>query len=97
MDVHLLRAERRRIAEQFRSTLTCLGILRGQLIGALTDEARQHLRSAMERESAVARELGEKLLNLDSSICKPGRPLSGEVHCFQRRSTFDAALTFSLT
>ena len=68
MDMHLLRAERHRIAEQFRSTLTCLGILRGQLVGALTDEARQHLRSAMEGESAVARELGEKLLKLDASI-----------------------------
>ena len=68
MDVHLLRAERQRIAEQFRSTLTCLGLLRGQSIGALTDEARQHLRSAMEEESAVARELGEKLLKLDASI-----------------------------
>jgi hypothetical protein len=68
MDVHLLREERRRIAEQFRSTLTCLGILRGQLIGALTDEGRQHLRSVMEGESAVARELGEELLRLDASI-----------------------------
>jgi hypothetical protein len=68
MDVHLVRAERRRIAEQFRSTLTCLGILRGQLIGALTDEARQHLRSVMDGESAVACELGEELLKLDASI-----------------------------
>ncbi len=68
MDVHLLRSERHRIAEQFRSTLTCLGLLRGQLIGALTGEARQHLRSAIERISAVARELGEKLTKLDASI-----------------------------
>ena len=46
----------------------CLAMLRGQLIAALTDEARQHLLSAMDGESAVARELGENLLTLDASI-----------------------------
>jgi hypothetical protein len=38
MDVHILIVERGRVAEQFRSTLTCLGITRAQLIGCLTDE-----------------------------------------------------------
>ena len=50
MDVHLLLAERQRIAEQFRSTLTCLAMLRAQLIAALTDEARQHLLAILEEE-----------------------------------------------
>ena len=80
MDVHLLLAERQRqrLAEQFPSTYTCLSILRAQLIGASTDEARQHLKSA------VARELGEKLLALDASIL--------ELHQPQRRLTSDSAL-----
>ena len=70
MDVHLLLAEgqRQRLAERFRSTFTCLSILRAQLIGASTDEARQHLKSAINEQSAVARELGEKLLALHASI-----------------------------
>ena len=68
MDVHLLLAERQRIAEQFRSTLTCLAMLRAQLIAALTDEARQHLLAILEEESAVSRDLSAKLLELDASI-----------------------------
>ena len=74
MDVHLLLAEgqRQRLAEQFRSTFTCLSILRAQLIGASTDEARQHLKSA------VARELGEKLLALDASILELQTQESGQ-------------------
>ncbi len=68
MDVHLLRAERQRIAEQFRSTFTCLSILRAQFIGASTDEARQHLQSAIDEQSALARELGERLLALDAAM-----------------------------
>ena len=68
MDVHILIAERGRVAEQFRSTLTCLGILRAQLIGCLTDEGRHHLLSALDAEAEVCRELGDKLLQLDASI-----------------------------
>jgi len=74
MDVHLLLAEgqRQRLAERFRSTFTCLSIPRAQLIGASTDEARQHLKSA------VARELGEKLLALDASILELQTQESGQ-------------------
>ena len=38
MDEHLLRAERQRIAELFRSTLTCLSLLRAQRIGASIED-----------------------------------------------------------
>jgi hypothetical protein len=68
MDVHLLRAERRRIAERYRSTLTCLGIMRAQRIGASTEEAQGHLQTAIDEQSAMARELGERLLAVDASI-----------------------------
>ena len=68
MDVHLLRAERQRIADLFRSTLTCLAILRAQRIGAATDEARQQLQSVIDEQSAVARDLSERLLAADASI-----------------------------
>lgn len=68
MDVHLLRAERQRIAELFRSTHTCLSILRAQRIGASTEEARGHLQAAIDEQSAVARDLGERLLAADASI-----------------------------
>ena len=78
MDVHLLLAERQRLAEQFRSTFTCLSILRAQLIGASTDEARQHLQSAIDDQSAVARELGEELLALDASILELQTQESGQ-------------------
>jgi hypothetical protein len=65
---HLLMAERRRVSEAFRARLTCLAMLRGQLAEALTDEARQRLYAAVDEESAICRELGEKLLALDASI-----------------------------
>jgi hypothetical protein len=68
MDVHLLRAEHRRIAYQYRSTLTCLGIMRAQRIGASTEEARGHLQAAIDEQLAVARNLGERLLAVDASI-----------------------------
>ena len=68
MDVYLLRAERQRIAELFRSTITCLSILRAQLIGTSTEEARGHLQAAIDEQSAMARDLGERLLAVDASI-----------------------------
>ena len=94
MDVRLLRADRQRIAEQFRSTFTCLGILRGQLIRASNGRGSSAPDSAMEEESGVARKLGEKLLALDASILElqTRNPVSHEALCFQRRSTFDSAL-----
>jgi hypothetical protein len=68
MDVYILLAERRRIADQFRSTLTCLGILRAQFIGCLTNEARHHLLWAINEEAEVCRDLGDQLLQLDASV-----------------------------
>jgi len=68
MDVHLLMAERRRVAETFRAKLTFLAMLRGQLAEALTDEARQHLYAAVDEGAATCRELGDRLLKLDGSI-----------------------------
>jgi hypothetical protein len=78
MDVRLLLADRQRLAEQFRSTFTCLSILRAQLIRASTDEARQHLKSAINEQSGAARELGEKLLALDASILELQTQESGQ-------------------
>ena len=68
MDVHLRMAERRRVADEFRSTLTYLAILRAQLIRSLTDEARQHLLAVIEDEAAESHKLSEKLLELDAAI-----------------------------
>jgi hypothetical protein len=68
VDVHILKAERRRISEQLRSTLTCLGILRAQIIGCLTQEARHHLLAALDEESGVCRELGDRLLRVEAMI-----------------------------
>ena len=68
MDVHLLMAERGRVANAFRAKLTQVAMLRGQLTEALTDEARQHLYVAVDEEAARRRELGNKLINLDASI-----------------------------
>jgi hypothetical protein len=70
MDLHSLRAERRRMALQVRSTFTCLSKLRAQLKGASTQEARQHLQSLVEEQSAVAHELAQKLFVLDTSIVR---------------------------
>jgi hypothetical protein len=67
MDVHLLMAERRRVADEFRSTLTYLAILRAQLIRS-TDEARQHLLAVIEDEAAESHKLSEKHLELDAAI-----------------------------
>jgi hypothetical protein len=68
MDVHALVAERKRVAEELRSTLTCLSVLRASLIESLAGEGRQHLLSSIEAEMNAARELGDKLLKLDASI-----------------------------
>jgi hypothetical protein len=68
MDVHILAAEHQRIAERLNSTRTCLGILRAQIIGCLTDEARQHLLCAMEEEAEVCRDLAGKLLQVEETI-----------------------------
>jgi len=68
MDIHILTAERRRVAHEFRARLTRLGTLRTQLSKALTDEARQYLYGAVDEEMAACRGLGDELLQLDVSI-----------------------------
>ena len=68
MAVHTLIAERKRVAEELHSTLTCLGVLRASFIGSVTEEARQHLLSTIGEQMRLARQLGEKLLKLDASI-----------------------------
>jgi hypothetical protein len=68
VDVHTLIAERKRVAEELRSTLTCLGVLRASLISSLTAEAREHLLSPFQEQMSLAHQLGEKLLKLDTSI-----------------------------
>ena len=68
MDIHALIGERKRVAEELRSTLTCFGLLRACLIESLAIEARQHLLSTIEGEMSAVRELGHKLLKLDASI-----------------------------
>lgn len=68
MDFHILMAERRRVADEFRARLTCLGILRKRLADASTDETRQHFYAAVDAEMATCRGLGDKLLQIDASI-----------------------------
>jgi hypothetical protein len=68
MDIHILMAGRRRVADEFRSKLTQLGKLRGQLVEACTDELRSYLYAAVDEEAAMFRELGDKLLHLEASI-----------------------------
>src|SRR5262245_61741535 len=58
MDIHILMAERRRIAEEFRSKLTQLSKLRNELVDARTDEGRCYLYAAVDEQSAAFRELG---------------------------------------
>lgn len=68
VDIHILMAERRRLADEFRSKLMRLSQLRGQLVSACTDESRQHLYAAVDDEAAIFHDLGDKLLELDASI-----------------------------
>ncbi len=68
MDIHILLAERRRIADEFRSKLTQLSKLRNDLAEARTDEGRCYLYAAVDEQSVVFRELGERLLQLDNSV-----------------------------
>ena len=68
MDIHILMAERRRIAEEFRAKLTQLSKLRNELVDVRTDEGRCCLYAAVDEQSALFRELGERLLKLDTSV-----------------------------
>ena len=68
MDVHLMIAERRRVANEFRLARTCLAILRAQLSYSLTRETRQHLLAVIGETSAKSRRLGAKLLEVDAAV-----------------------------
>ena len=65
-----LRDERQRLSEEFRSTMTCLSMLRAQHLGCADADARQQLYSTMKEQSAKARELGARLLEIDASMVK---------------------------
>jgi len=93
MDIYALMAERKSVADDLCSTLTCLGVLRASLIGSPTEEARQHLLSTIEGEMSAARELGDRLLKLDRfNYCGGARRLWVQAHCFPPRSISETAL-----
>jgi len=92
MDIYALMAERKSVADDLRSTLTCLGVLRAGLIGSPTEEARQHLLSTIEGEMSAARELGDRLLKLDRfNYCGGARRLWVQAHCFPPRSISESS------
>ena len=68
MDVHLMIAERRRVANEFRLARTCLAILRAHLSYSLTRETRQHLFPVIGEMSAKSHRLGAKLLEVDAAV-----------------------------
>jgi hypothetical protein len=68
MDILLVREERNRVADQFRAKLSAMAALRIQLAEAASDEARQHLHQAVDKEADLCRKLGAKLLALDGLI-----------------------------
>ena len=70
MDLLGLRDERQRLSDEFRSTMTCLSMLRAQHLGCANAAARRQLQSTIEEQSAMARELGAKLLEIDVSMLK---------------------------
>ena len=73
MDLLGLRDERQRLSDEFRSTMTCLSMLRAQHLGCADADARRQLQSTIEEQSAMARELGAKLLDIDVSMLKQAR------------------------
>jgi L-ribulose-5-phosphate 3-epimerase UlaE len=70
MDLLGLRDERQRLSDEFRSTMTCLSMLRAQHLGCADADARRQLCSTIEQQSAMARELGARLLEIDVSMLK---------------------------
>ena len=67
-DIHVLTAERQRVAEKFRAQITSLGMLRGLLTQAPTEKAREQLHEAIDDEHARFEELADKLLHLEASV-----------------------------
>ena len=72
MDIHLLTAEHRGVADAFRAQLTRLATMRAQLLNAITDEGRQHLYVAVDEGAAECRALGDELIRLDKMISAMG-------------------------
>ena len=70
MDLPSLLAERERVTDDFRATLTYLAMLRAQLARDLSEEAPQHLLSVIDEEAAESRRLSGELLQLDGAILK---------------------------
>ena len=68
MNLASLRDERQRLADEFRSTFTCLSILRTELIACHDVDRKRQLEGVINEQSAAARDLGERLLALDASI-----------------------------
>jgi hypothetical protein len=71
MDLQSLVAERGRVADEFRATVTYLAMLRAHLTRYdLSEETRNDLLPVIEEEAAESRRLSERLLQLDVAISK---------------------------
>jgi hypothetical protein len=69
-DLFALRDERQRLSDEFRSTMTCLSMLRAQHIACAHADARQQIQATIEQQAGRARELGSRLLEIDVSMLK---------------------------
>ncbi len=71
MDLQSLVAERGRVADEFRATVTYLAMLRAHLTRYdLSEETRSDLLPVIEEEADESRRLSERLLQLDVAISK---------------------------
>ncbi len=71
MDLLSLLAERGRVADEFRATVTYVAMLRSHLVRKdLSDETRSDLLPVIEEEAGESRRLSERLLQLDAAILK---------------------------
>jgi hypothetical protein len=68
MDLEGLLTKRRRLAEEFRTKLNYVGVLRGRLRDARSDGGKESLRRAIDEGGAYCLQLGAELLELDASI-----------------------------
>jgi hypothetical protein len=66
-DLLALRDERQRLSDEFRSTMTCLSMLRAQHIACAHADARQQIQATIEQQSGRARKLGARLLEIDTA------------------------------
>jgi len=70
MDVAALREERHHLADEFRSIMTCLSMLRAQHLGCADANTRRQLFSTIEEQSDKARAIGARLLHMDAMLLK---------------------------